>query len=233
MLSNSSCQDVGFICPFVVIDPTDLGATTAVARNLPRRGIPACLPFGIKASCVWVRGSNAVDQRWCWGGFLPDAALLWLLAQCWAAVAACPMLCGCGFLLDVARQWLLARCYTAVAACPMLHGSGFLPYAALQWLLAQCCVAAASCDASHQWLRCHLSSNVLSKDSKGWKVSKFWKCRAKCGELRTNVDKGSELASIVEEMLLQWGNVEGRMWDGRESKVRSSSFFYQNMVSTA
>ena len=29
---NSSCQDVGFICPFVVIDPTDLGVTTAVAR---------------------------------------------------------------------------------------------------------------------------------------------------------------------------------------------------------
>ena len=24
-------RDVGFICPFVVIDPTDLGATTAVA----------------------------------------------------------------------------------------------------------------------------------------------------------------------------------------------------------
>ena len=31
---NSSCQDVGFICPFVVIDPTYLGAATAVARNL-------------------------------------------------------------------------------------------------------------------------------------------------------------------------------------------------------
>ena len=31
---NPSCQDVGFICPFVVIDPTDLGATTAFARNL-------------------------------------------------------------------------------------------------------------------------------------------------------------------------------------------------------
>ena len=31
---NSSCQDVGFICPFVVIDTTDLGATTAVTRNL-------------------------------------------------------------------------------------------------------------------------------------------------------------------------------------------------------
>ena len=27
-------QEVGFICPFVVIDPTDLGATTAVSRNL-------------------------------------------------------------------------------------------------------------------------------------------------------------------------------------------------------
>ena len=34
MLLNSSCQEVGFISPFVVIDPTDLGATTAVAQNL-------------------------------------------------------------------------------------------------------------------------------------------------------------------------------------------------------
>ena len=33
---NSPCQEVGFICPFVVIDPTDLGATTAIARNLLR-----------------------------------------------------------------------------------------------------------------------------------------------------------------------------------------------------
>ena len=31
---NSPCQEVGLICPFVVIDPTDLGATTAIARNL-------------------------------------------------------------------------------------------------------------------------------------------------------------------------------------------------------
>ena len=31
---NPPCQEVGFICPFVVIDPTDLGATTAIARNL-------------------------------------------------------------------------------------------------------------------------------------------------------------------------------------------------------
>ena len=34
MLLSSSCQDVGSICPFVVIDPSDLGATTAVAQNL-------------------------------------------------------------------------------------------------------------------------------------------------------------------------------------------------------
>ena len=34
MQLNSVCQDVGFICPFVVIDPTDLGVTTAVAWNL-------------------------------------------------------------------------------------------------------------------------------------------------------------------------------------------------------
>ena len=31
---NSHCQEVGFICPFVVIDPSNLGATTALARNL-------------------------------------------------------------------------------------------------------------------------------------------------------------------------------------------------------
>ena len=29
-----TCLDVAFICPFVVFDPTDLGATSAVARNL-------------------------------------------------------------------------------------------------------------------------------------------------------------------------------------------------------
>ena len=34
MLLDSSCQDVGFICPFVVIDPTDVGVTTAVARTV-------------------------------------------------------------------------------------------------------------------------------------------------------------------------------------------------------
>ena len=37
MQLNSSCQDVGFSCHlthFVVIDPTDLGAPTAVAQNL-------------------------------------------------------------------------------------------------------------------------------------------------------------------------------------------------------
>ena len=70
---NSPSQDVGFICPFVVIDPTDLGATTAVARNLlrtnvwqsptyPRRRIPAFLPLGIKASCV---SASSVQQQSC------------------------------------------------------------------------------------------------------------------------------------------------------------------------
>ena len=34
MLLSSSCQDVGFICPFMVIDPTNLEATTTVAWNL-------------------------------------------------------------------------------------------------------------------------------------------------------------------------------------------------------
>ena len=32
--SNSPCQEVGSICPFVVIDPTDSGATTVVAPGL-------------------------------------------------------------------------------------------------------------------------------------------------------------------------------------------------------
>ena len=31
---NSPCQDVGFTCPFVVIDPTYLGPTTVVAPGL-------------------------------------------------------------------------------------------------------------------------------------------------------------------------------------------------------
>ena len=31
---NSPCQEVGFICPFVVIDHTYLGATTVVAPGL-------------------------------------------------------------------------------------------------------------------------------------------------------------------------------------------------------
>ena len=56
-----------------------------------------------------------------------------------------------------------------------------------------------------------LATNVLRTDSEGWKVSKFWKCQARCGESRTNVDKCSELALIVEQVLLQWGNVEKRM----------------------
>ena len=31
---DSPCQEVGFTCPFVVIDPTYLGATTVVAPGL-------------------------------------------------------------------------------------------------------------------------------------------------------------------------------------------------------
>ena len=47
-------------------------------------------------------------------GFLPDAARLWFLARCGAAVAACPMQ-RC--LPDAARRWLRAslRCGVAVA----------------------------------------------------------------------------------------------------------------------
>ena len=138
---------------------------------------------------------------------MPYAALQWLLARCCTAVASCPRLCGRCYLPDAARRWLLARCCAAVASCPMaqccaavatcpmLRGSSFLPYAALQWL------------------RYHLSSNVLRTDSEGWRVSKFRKCRARCGESRTDVDKCSELALVVEEVLLQWGNVEERMQD--------------------
>ena len=38
---------------------------------------------------------------------------------------------------------------------------------------------------------------------------------------------------IGEKVLLQWGNVEERMQGGWERKLRSSSFFYQNMASRA
>ena len=95
-------------------------------------------------------------------------------------------------------------------------------------LLARCCAAVAHCP-----IRCHLSSNVLRTDSEGWRVSKFWKCQARCGESRTNVDKCSQFALIVEEVLLQGGNVEERMRDGRERKIRSSSFFYQKFARRA
>ena len=80
-----------------------------------------------------------------------------------------------------------------VASCPMRR---FLPDAARRWLLARCGAAVASC----WWLRCHLSSNVLRTDSEGWRESKFRKCRARCGESGTNVDKCGELALIVEKV---------------------------------
>ena len=50
---------VGFICPFVVDDPTDLGATIVVAQALccpsstyPLRRKPAFLPMVIKLTCL-------------------------------------------------------------------------------------------------------------------------------------------------------------------------------------
>ena len=50
---------VGFICPFVVDDPTDLGATIVVAQALccpsstyPLRREPAFLPMVIKLTCL-------------------------------------------------------------------------------------------------------------------------------------------------------------------------------------
>ena len=41
-------MQVGFICPFVVSDPTDLGATIVVARALCLTIFPAFLPIIIK-----------------------------------------------------------------------------------------------------------------------------------------------------------------------------------------
>ena len=143
----------------------------------------------------------------------------WRLARCCAAVASCPVLRGgaavasClvlrggGFLPDAARRWLLARCCAAVASCPMQRGGGFLPDAARRWFLARwerrwrlsrCSAAVASC----LWLWYHLLSNVLRTDSECWGVSKFQKCRARCAESRMNVQKCSDLAWIVEEVLL-------------------------------
>ena len=52
---------VGFICPFVVDDPTNLGATIVVAQALccpsstyPLRRKPAFLPMVIKLTCLSV-----------------------------------------------------------------------------------------------------------------------------------------------------------------------------------
>ena len=81
-------------------------------------------------------------------------------------------------------------CYSAaVASCPARRR---------RWLLAR------SSAAARRWpLRCHMSSNVLRTNSEGWRVSKFRKCRARCGESRTNADKSSKFALIVKEVLLQ------------------------------
>ena len=77
---------------------------------------------------------------------------------------------------------------------PGRRGGGFLPDEERRWLLTRCGAAVAA-----------LSSVVecIGTDSEGWRVSKFRKCRERCGESRTNVDKCSEVALIVEEVLLQ------------------------------
>ena len=138
-------------------------------------------------------------------GFLPDAAARrWLLARCAAVAscpASCPMLRGGGFLPYAARRWLLARCCAAVASCPMLRGGGFLPDAARRWLLARCCAAVAACPMRRSGgfvVICHRM--YCSRIASVGRMSKFRKCRARCGESRTNVEKCSELAWIVEEV---------------------------------
>ncbi len=58
--------DAGLICPFVVIEPADFGATTVVAPGrtidtYPQRRIPAFVPYGIKASlCVCAESEEGV-----------------------------------------------------------------------------------------------------------------------------------------------------------------------------
>ena len=89
--------------------------------------------------------------------------------------------CG-AFLPDAARRWLLARCCAAVATCPMLLCCGFLPDAARGWLLARCCAAVASLSFV---VECIMS--LLRADSEGLGVSKFRKCRARCGESKINI----------------------------------------------
>ena len=67
---NSPCQEVGFICPFVVIDPTDLGATTVVAPGLMLDNFltihdPESLPFypSVSKLVVCVDGSEDPNNR--------------------------------------------------------------------------------------------------------------------------------------------------------------------------
>ena len=43
--SSESCQDVGLICPFVVIDPTDLGATSSCSELAPGQMFDNFLPI--------------------------------------------------------------------------------------------------------------------------------------------------------------------------------------------
>ena len=91
------------------------------------------------------------------GGFLPDAVRRWLLAQCCAAVASCPMQRGPAAVASKSSLALppgAGYAGAVIASCPtrMLCGGGrFLPVP----------------DAARLWLRCHLSSNVLRTDREG------------------------------------------------------------------
>ena len=85
---------------------------------------------------------------------------------------------GCGWS-ETARRWLLARCGAAVASCPMQRGGGVLPVASVSSVVE--CIA-------HGW-----------RGLGGVKVSEM---SSKMCESRTNVEKCSELAWIVEEVLL-------------------------------
>ena len=49
-------EDFGFICPFVVIDPTDLGALTAIARNLLQDMLTTSYLSPTQISCLFTLG---------------------------------------------------------------------------------------------------------------------------------------------------------------------------------
>ena len=56
---------------------------------------------------------------------------------------------------DIRLMNVKVMCARVECANRRRSGGGFLP------------------DAARRWLRCHLSSNVLRKESEGWRMSKF------------------------------------------------------------